>query len=193
VSYFVGSEELEPVQGWDYQNLFGLWVANPRLSAKQVAQLVTKTYGAAYIVGGTFGPYNTTMSTYDLSHMAEFDRAVTDWVKSAKALSPEQIKSLQTYADAAFEYSKPDYRDLGQFMKAAADDESLSTLPSAAVLQAYDRFVIANAVTGTDKGTGVSIWLPSKQSFTFKKYAKDYVGLEFNQTTDWMSFLELMQ
>ena len=62
-SFFVGSEEEEPGQGWNYQRLLSSLVANPDFSPADVGSLIVSSYADEY--GNA--PSRTTMAALDQS------------------------------------------------------------------------------------------------------------------------------
>src|SRR5207249_497818 len=52
VDTFVGSEEVEPGEGWPYVTLLKRWSANPKSTPAQVGKILAEEYVKAYSTGG---------------------------------------------------------------------------------------------------------------------------------------------
>jgi len=89
-NFMVGSEFLEPGDGWPYDTILNELVSNPSLQPEQVASLIVTKYVDSYP-----GQDGITQSSYDISKLAdlctEIDNFVSmansDWVKLNNARS----------------------------------------------------------------------------------------------------------
>ncbi|HUP56181.1 MAG TPA: clostripain-related cysteine peptidase, partial [Bdellovibrionota bacterium] len=61
VKVFLGSQDLEPGEGWHYGDFLTLWAAKPAASAHEVSQMLVSSYVASYS-GGSNGRQNVTLS-----------------------------------------------------------------------------------------------------------------------------------
>jgi hypothetical protein len=89
--FFVGSEEEEPGDGWDYEKFLSPLSQNPSLSAADVSKLVVQGYQATY--GGR--PSQTTMSALDQSKIKAVSDAVGDFAVAAGPLLQANIQTFR--------------------------------------------------------------------------------------------------
>ncbi len=187
VEYFVGSEELEPSDGWPYRYFLQVWMDRPAMSTKEVVQLLSSEYLKAYS-DGVFGVGEVTLSAFDLKQMPSLLEAIRELSTELQQLNQEKMTSVQTIAanTQAFFYS--DYIDFGDFLLRLSKDKTLS-LNSLQVVQAQlGQFVVANKVSRSYRAAhGAAIWFPTRQDW---EPLKDrYSNLEFARATDWMNVL----
>lgn len=76
INYMVGSEELEPGNGWPYNLILADLKNNPTMSAADMAKSVVTNYGSIY-------PSGVTQAAYDISHLEELAVKVDTFVKVA--------------------------------------------------------------------------------------------------------------
>jgi hypothetical protein len=115
VNYFVGSEDLEPGEGWPYSTFLAKWNAMPNSHPKEVAKLLTKEYLAAYS-GGMYGRQEVTLSALDLNEMAAFNKAMSGLVSEMMKMTPAEMQKTLAAAKAAQTFYHSDYKDLGDFL-----------------------------------------------------------------------------
>ncbi len=89
--FFVGSEEEEPGDGWDYEKFLSPLAQNPSLSAADVSKLVVQAYKATY--GGR--PTQTTMSALDQTKIKGVADAVGDFAVAAGPLLQANIQTFR--------------------------------------------------------------------------------------------------
>lgn len=193
VEYFVGSEEVEPGQGWPYSTFMRAWNQMADSSPREVAKLLSKQYLAAYS-GGIYGSQSVTMSAMDLSKLPAFNASVGNLsAELLKMNAADFTKALKT-AKASQAFSNADYKDLGDFLKKM----NLSMVPQTQaaaisnVQSALGNLVISNDVSSSFKSAqGVAIWIPTS-SYEYSGYAQRYEGLRFNKDSNWGSFLKVL-
>lgn len=161
VDYAVGSEELEPMEGWNYTTLLNKWGATPA----EVAKSLVSTYLDNYRNTGQ----NVTMSAFDLSHDS-------DAIEAAKALKSDieaNLPAAKTAADSALKFAYNDYVDIGDFVKKFGKEFSA------------EGYVIAAGGMGSDaEAHGLSIWLPTSSNDLTK-----YQEMQFDKDTGWSDML----
>lgn len=187
VNYFVGSEELEPGEGWPYETFMKKWTSAPQSTPAEVSILLSKEYLAAYN-GGVYGNADVTFSALDVSKLdavINSSTSVFDYIKSLDASSVEKVKKALGSVQS---YYYDDYKDFGDLLK---------TIDSLPIAKDTNLFVKAQAdlsslvltVDSTEsytKSTGVSIWVPTYNS----SYMERYKGLVFDKQSGWSQFLE---
>lgn len=187
VNYFVGSEELEPGEGWPYETFMKKWTSAPQSTPAEVSVLLSKEYLAAYN-GGVYGKANVTFSALDVSKLDAVINSSTSlfsYLKSLDAFSIEEIKNA--LGSVQYFYFR-EYKDFGDLLKTINNlsfnkDSSLFTKVQADL----NSFVLTvDSTESHAKSTGVAIWVPSRES----SYMDRYKGLEFDKITHWSQFLE---
>ncbi|MBU7019089.1 MAG: hypothetical protein HXS44_16380 [Theionarchaea archaeon] len=184
-SYFVGSEESVPMDGWDYQATMNWLLANPTSTPDLVAARIVTDYMNFYGVLGI-----ETHSAVDLSQVS----AVTGAVNT---LATNLMNNIDTYfydilnaRDLAEEYMDTDFIDLYDFA------EQLQTITPDVSIQ-NDCQNVMNAVTsaviqeghgaGNAGSHGISIYFPYGAGDYLSRYETD---TQFAQDTSWDEFLQ---
>jgi hypothetical protein len=187
VDYVVGSEEVEPGEGWPYASFTQKWVGNPQYTPAEVSILLSKEYLKAYS-GGAYGTRAVTFSALDLSKYDAVVNSATQVAAHLKSLPVADLKKIKTAVRSVQGYYYSDYKDYGHFLKTVS---GLPITKDAALLSQAAEDVKALVVTvdsspSYTKSTGVAIWLPSGAS----SYMARYKGLEFDKAARWSAFLE---
>lgn len=189
VETFVGSQDLEPGQGWPYSTFLRAWTADMSRSSADVARLLSEKYLEAYSAGGIYDESEVTMSAFDLTKIDGYRRAIealtVDLLKQ-----PAALPGLKSALSSTKHFFETDYRDLIDFMNQARID-AVSPVPAAMVRAAHSDFVIANHQNQDAKTFGLSIWLPD-DSTQFSGYWNRYRGLSFHRRTGWGTLIESM-
>jgi hypothetical protein len=185
----VGSEALEPGDGWAYDAWLGALASAPGMTATDLARAIVTSYGAEYA-----GMDDITLSAIDTSQLLAIDSALDTFVANALALPGNSADWTQIREAASRTVFFPgddstwNFRDLGDFMDEVAGRVSSPTLRNDAirVADAVDGAVFANS--GTVAGaTGLSIYLPFGSSPVDPTYtASNY---SFLADSNWENFL----
>lgn len=194
VHYMVGSEEVEPGQGWPYNTFLRRWTNAPTSSGLQVSEFLTDEYLKAYS-GGIYGTRAVTLSALDLTQMLEFNQSFARFAQELATLPAAQRAQTKTIASATQDYTFSDYKDIGDFVRRLQAQPTLA-LSSAAlgdVQTALNKVVVVNRVSSAYKDShGMAVWIPTT-SWDWSHYQERYRGLKFDQDTNWSSALEKMQ
>ncbi len=182
----VASQELEPGDGWEYQNFLPRLVANPNLTQFDLSAAIVSSYGNRYA-----GEESVTLSATRTSALSALNTSLHNFVTAAIAGGASVIPQLKAAAErtTAINGGDNDYRDLGDFMhKVAAEVTNSSVVATtSAVISALDNAVLAStgSVTGAN---GLSIYLPL-QSIEYSYLSQTYT---FLQGSSWGNFLRFM-
>lgn len=189
VEYFVGSEFVEPSNGWPYAAFLRSLEDRPRATADKVSQILTREYVRSYQWGSS--KEQVTFSAFQMNKLAQFNTAfqkVSDEIRTLTASEKAKVLSAAKNSQLFFE---GDYRDVGDFMN-QLKQAKVSGIPVRDINQvesALNDFVIANADTKAFKDArGLSIWLPVTYN-RYTQYADRYSKLDFNQITNWNASL----
>lgn len=189
VNYFVGSQDLEPGEGWPYTPFLQAWNSDIGMSAGDVSRLLSKEFNAAYS-GGVYGNQSVTMSAFDMSQIGAYKAAVKDLATELQAKSAADLKKIKTATTKSKNFYNSDYIDLIDFLDKVSA-ASISTSTAASVRSAHDAFVIANDQNQDSVTHGLSIWIPT-QSYDYSSYWSRYEKMAFNQNTGWGYFVKKM-
>ena len=186
VDYFVGSQDLEPGDGWPYSPFLQKWAANPELNAKEVAQLLSKEFLAAYD-GGVYGEIPVTLSVYDLSKLPAFNKAIAELANELMSKSAPEMKKMKEASNNTKYFTYSDYLDLWDFMD-QMENQKVTASAVDAVRKAQSELVIANDQNVSSSTHGLSIWIPN--SWNFGDHWERYQNLNFHKNTGWGNFVQ---
>lgn len=190
VNYFVGSQDLEPGEGWPYAHFLRKWAPNAdTMSPSQVAKLISKEFLAAYS-GGVYGNQDVTMAAYDLTKIGNYKRAVKAFAGELAAMSNDDLAKVKKAASSSKSFYFSDYRDILDFANLVRSSK-VQVDSFNALVSAHQEFVIANDQNQDSRTWGVSVWLPNTPN-SFGSYWERYKGLSFQKSTDWGSFVKRM-
>lgn len=190
VEYYVGSQDLEPGQGWSYGTFLQKWAAQGfSQSADVVSRIAAQDFVEAYSPNGYYGETEVTMSAFDMSKLDPFLEVIKEIRVSLASLVPDDLAKVRDGASASKFFAMSDYIDLKDFIGGVAKSYLAPTLLTV-FDQTFQDFVIANHQNLDARTFGVSIWIPQDAPWTSNK--SEYEGLVFNQRTQWSTFLERM-
>lgn len=169
VDYAVGSQELEPGEGWPYADWIDSWGATPRDVAVNLATLYTAN------------TQDATMSVVDMSFFDPLVDALT-LLAADIAASPADVLPIIDQAISMPNY--PDNVDVGSFAAAYNPTEASSQAVTAALRNA----VIYTRGTGSyTQFTGLNVWLPTADNATLLRV---YKTLAFDKQAKWTKAIE---
>lgn len=190
VGVFLGSQEIEPGEGWPYSTFMKAWAAKPQMSAIEVGQLLSKEYLKAYS-GGIYSDQQVTFSVYDMAKIEPLLQSISTLNNELLKADTATIDKVEVAGQGTESYTNSDYKDLFHFTQRI---QKLAPSVSANVLtdvrSAISQFVVANDVSEDfENSHGVSIWLPTYDTF-YHEHKERYRGLVFDQITEWEQFLQ---
>jgi len=185
--YCVGSEEVEPGDGWPYDAILSALAANPSMTPHALSSLIVEKYVKSYRAAD-----NVTQSACDLTKVQTGATAL-DALAQALTGSPASPALRMSIADARSRvqsYYTADYVDLvdlcGLLQEGTSDKKIRAAC--AAVLNALTNngMIVTSGYKGTDvsHSNGVSIYFP------LKKISALYGKLDFVKKTKWGAFLK---
>lgn len=189
VDYFVGSQELEPGEGWPYAPFMKKWTATPTLTPSEVSVLLSKEYLASYN-GGVYGRKSVTFSALDMSKLDQLNSSVAQLVNHLKGFDAASLKKIKSASNSTLDFYYSDYKDLGDFLKKLS---STATVKDSKLIDQVQNS-LKSSILSTDNSstyaaaTGLSIWIPSSVTSDMTRYKQ----LEFNKQTAWADFLKVM-
>jgi Clostripain family len=187
VGVTVGSEEVEPGDGWPYDAILSDLVSNPKMTAQELAVLIVQKYLVSYGADS-----DVTQAACDLGKCGDLAGAMD---KLAKALIPgfsdPTVRSAIFEArDQVQEYDVEDYVDLYNFCDLVAGKVPDGDVRAACrnVLDAIRKpgFVLDSGYKGAklQHSYGVSVYFPRKNISLL------YATLDLTQKIAWERFLK---
>lgn len=184
----VGSEELEPGDGWSYQEFLTRMTATPPQSGAEWGRLAVEAYESAY--RARTGSHPCTLAAFRTGHnLVPAMKALIAALKAAGSTAGDQVfKATRSCQSFAFRETY-DLRDFASVLKGL----STSTPVKAAcdqVISAFDAACIRNTAMGpTVKGArGLALWVPNTRA-TYDAVAPTYRTLQFDLATGWSAYL----
>lgn len=189
VNTFVGSEQVEPGDGWPYDRFLSKWTANPSADSNTVGKYLTEAYKDYY---SDQQNDDTTFSAIDMRELPTLLTNIADLKK--RLMSVTDIASVKNASEQSVRFYYNDYVDLGDMIvnvKSALNKTGEAQAELEKVASQLSRVVVANGVTGAGKAQGLAIWWPT-DSYDWKKYGSRYQGLRFDKETKWSEALKAM-
>lgn len=190
VKFMVASQELEPGEGWIYQDFLMRLNRESDMSPRNIARLSARSYMEGYrkISSQYYRGMELTISASDLSEASKFAsklRKLTEVIKSTMTL--QQLTELAKHSGGFYDRA---YIDIGLFLN------NLSKLPlnqaQSAVLKdvinSYETKVVVRDHSSMSYAfsTGLHIWAPGGE-WEAKSYLPPYSELLFNKISGWGS------
>jgi len=172
----VGSEELEPGAGWQYQALLSALNAKPAMDGPALGAAVVKSYIDSYKTAQDQWP--VTQCAVDTAHCDAFASTVDGLVKALRAkLTTGWAELLKAQSRAtSFELEMTDLSSLCRALAATTKDSAIQSA-ARGVLDALTPggYVIAEGHLGpkVEDCGGVSMYLPSPANSKISPYYKD--------------------
>ncbi len=185
VGVTVGSEEIEPGQGWPYDTIMTELVRKPSMSPKELAGIIVKKYVASYGASS-----NVTQSAVDLAHSAELVNTIDRLARtlSTNMSNPQVRGALIDSRNQAQSYRTPEYIDLKDFCQLLMQNTTHADITAAcqSVIAANDKAVISSNFKGSRvaHSNGVSIYFPTRTISPL------YAKLDFTRKTRWDNLIK---
>jgi len=187
VSLMVGSEEVEPGDGWPYDRVLAKLAKKPAMTPNELAVTIVNEYIASYSANA-----GVTQSACALAKSGMLAGAVDQLAKALNNHLPE-VAVRGTIVECRLKtqaYDTPDYVDLYDFCDLLDAKSGLAAIKAAcnAVKMAIqaDGFVIKSGYKGkrVKYSNGLSVYFPQGKISTL------YGNLDFAKKTAWKQFLQ---
>jgi len=183
----VGSEEVEPWEGWPYGDILLNLTSNPAVTSDELATVIVTDYASSL-------PYeDVTQSATNLGLVTH--SRVDDLAAATSNFAQELVSELDTYIgviaqarNQTEQYADPTYVDLYHFAELVHDLVSDPNIQNAAqqVMNTLTDTVIAEGHRSEHPNShGLSIYFPRSMA----AYDMAYGGLKFAKNTSWDEFL----
>lgn len=181
----VGSEEVEPGDGYPYKEIFS--GMKQGMSAMDVAKLIVKSYTDSYD-DGSAGYHASTQSIIVSSAYENFKDALNGYAKML--MSTDYGKPITKMLSEVQVFGYPENIDLRHFVTLSKSKIKNPALKNSAdkLLNAMERLVPVSSKSGygVNFAYGLAIYFP-KESY---KFSKEYFHLPFAKGTMWASFIQ---
>jgi hypothetical protein len=186
----VGSQEVEPGDGWPYDHILAELAAEPAMTPEALGQAIVQAYVGWYQTG--YPSLDVTQSAISLSRMEPVAAATTGLADVLKEslTTTQRLGLLFKALRSAQSFTDRDYVDLAHFCVLLADSDQEGAVGEAArpvveLMSGQSSPVIAEAHHGTmvQHATGLSIYLPARV------FSPLYGDLDFAQEHRWDEFL----
>jgi Clostripain family len=190
----VGSQEIEPADGWPYQHILAALTAQPDMSAEDLGRVIVDVYAQHYTRSPTGEPL--TLAALRLQHTLPLAEAISRVADRLIARLPDSgfynrallptIRRVQKFRDQQY----VDLKHLSLLLAEELTDETLRAAAGEVAerlnADAPESVVVAARVlgTGVQFAHGLSIYLP-----LLGVVSPAYAGLEFAQRCTWGAFL----
>ena len=186
-SVVVGSEELEPGDGWDYTRFIGLMAKQPPRSAVEWASMAVTSYGDGY--RNRPDEYPCTLAAFRTRNsIATSFRALLGAVRPLGSAGFAAMDDARSYSQAFAGYNSYDLRDFAARL-AKAKDAGVAA-GAARLVHALDAASVASVALGDDVADahGLAFWFPSQRG-AYVREAETYGKLAFPKRTGWATYL----
>jgi len=194
VDTFVGSQEVEPAEGWPYTTFLTKWAAKPTATAQEVGGMLAQDYVKAYQPGGIYSQRDATFSVFKMDNLPALKTAIGAFGAGFGALNAAARAKIRTAASSSQSFTYDDYVDVTDFIVNVekANIRELDTRQLSAIKDAVKAFVPFNFdTTSYKKATGVSFWAPNS-SYSYDRYASRYAAMNFGKTSGWSDALAVL-
>ncbi len=183
IDHFIGSEEVEPADGWPYHTFLGAMKRGGAKSPTDVAKILTDAYHESYR-----GQGQLTLSGLSMAGYAELAASVRALGLGIRGETVANRKKILAAVRRTQSYLNDDYKDLGDLVDQIANETGLGLRPEllTGVKAALRAFVVANRTSSSySRSQGVAIWFPDS-SWQLGSYRTRYGALTFNRDTQWL-------
>ena len=192
-NFLVGSQDLEPGDGWPYDQLLTDWNNKPKASAKDVGKILTKRYVKSY-----WNQDEISFASYDLSKYDEFARETRDVLHRLQQCTDQDWQKAFNEVKTYPSYTHSSYVDLEYafkgMQKMMCSNYGLGITQAWSGLRtALNMMVSYKEVSPAHKGNPATIgyWFP-KSKTEYNQYKDRYSKMQFNRDTGWMISIEKM-
>ncbi len=193
--YVVGSEDLEPGDGWPYNTILAELVATPSLSPRDLSALIVTKYFDSYSQGS-----GITQASVEVSKLNKLCTEIDDFVSKANkewaSLKTARMNS-QEYHESGRSYWGVDLWDFADNVHGQVVSNDIKTA-AIELKNAIDEFVVREFHSPDVAGShGIAIYFPPTQSEFYNDYdhagyeeSNTYMPVDFVRDYDWDNWLK---
>jgi hypothetical protein len=181
----VGSEEVEPGDGYPYKEIFS--GMKQGMSPSDVAKLIVNSYAKSYD-DGSAGYQTSTQSCLVSSAYENFKGALNQFSKML--MQSDYNKQIAKVLNEVQNFGYPENIDLKDFVLLCKSKIKNAGVNNSAdkVLNCLEKLVPYNARSGygVNHAFGLAIYFPREPH----KFSKEYMHLPFTKDTEWVNMLQ---
>ena len=191
--YIVGSEEIEPGDGYTYDTLLGSLVKNPMMNGAQLAKLAVDAYSDHYESLGS----GYTQSFINSASMAQFLTLVNTFTTAV--MSANDGEAAKYARDNALKFEYVDNKDLYHFVSLLVEKSNSQAVKAKG--KALMSFITSNLVghsrskdappsifvpqiTELSKAKGIAIYVPNRS------VPPSYLEMQWAKKSNWPKFVK---
>ena len=162
--FVVGSEELEPGNGWNYRAIIQYLIQNPSASNEAVSKMLVESFMNSYLNQPNL---KVSLSAIRTSKLKRVACLMDDFAHAILRKEPELRSRFLPIVDGTqtFDYKNKEqiYRDLTHFVSRTQqsyhEDKEISE-KSSTLLEALDGLILINGSRNLNEANGLSVYLP---------------------------------
>ncbi len=184
----VGSEDLEPGDGWDYEGWLRLMSENPPDTADEWGRQAVEAYRRYY--HDVHAAHPCTLAAFRTSD--EIASVFGKLVTKCKTIGPtgfEWLRQARDYTQAFAYRDTFDMRDFAVNLKRIASDASVKEICDE-LIKEFDQACVEAVKLGSSvqDSHGLAFWFPTTR-YAFTNVEGTYRELDFNRETNWADYL----
>jgi hypothetical protein len=182
----VGSEDLEPGDGWDYERFFRMMSDNPPATAEAWGDVAVAAFEDGYRNRPNEHP--CTMGAFR-SDNTMTDR-FKDLVGTMKPLGRDGYRTLSFVRAVTQGFARRDTYDILDFTKRLSEEDASLKKPAAALAKAFEAARVRSTALGdaVQDAQGLAFWFPSDK-WAYQSTAGTYRRLEFDKAAGWSDYV----
>ena len=183
----IGSEELEPGDGWDYERWFRAMSAKPPTTAVAWGRMAVDAFGQAY----TDRPDQHPCTLAAFRSKNTIPELFADLVAAVEPLGDQGFMDFDFGRMETQKFAQRDTYDMRDFAgHVATAMPGAPKVAATALIAALDKARIRSAALGrdVDDATGLAFWFP-EDAPAYANTQATYRKLDFDQKTHWTDYL----
>ncbi len=182
----VGSEDLEPGDGWDYQRLFGAMTKKPPSTAAAWGRMAVDAFDASY--ASRPDQFPCTLAAYRSKNTIAARFA--ELLDAVKPLGDDGFRNLSFIRMETQGFAQRDTYDLKDFAGRIVKELPEAAPAATALVASLDKARIRSAALGPKvrDATGLAFWFPSDKG-AYADTEETYRKLDFDLNTHWADYL----
>ena len=187
IDYLIGSQEVVPGDGFDYESILNFLSNNPTANAEQFSNTIVQTYYNFY------QNQSTTCSALDLSSAVTdtFINAFDEFADAMYASTDTAVIALAKHYSQNFDYTEnTDLKDIADYISINSTDTSLKNAAINLSIAIVDVVLVSmNSGIYNTNAHGISILYPNALEWQNYSGANQYRNLLISQSTRWDEFI----
>jgi hypothetical protein len=185
----VGSEDLEPGDGWEYQEWFGLMSDSPPADAAAWGRQAVEAFEAGYRNRPDQHPCTLAAFRTD-NQLTNAMKGLVDVLNPHASQGMTWLKLAVLDAQSFAQHDTFDIRDFAQKLKTTAAADNLKASCDQ-IVAAFDNSRVHSTALGqaVQNSHGLAFWYPTS-GYSFQSVRETYQKLYFDQRTGWSTYLK---